>query len=45
MQIEQTEVIIPTPDGQMPAFLYTQAEGDTPSSPSASSASLRFFNH
>lgn len=31
MQIEQTEVFIPTPDGQMPAFLYTHAEGDTPS--------------
>ena len=28
MQIDQTEVMIPTPDGQMPAFLYTPAEGD-----------------
>ncbi len=27
MQIEQT-VMIPTPDGQMPAFLYTHAEGE-----------------
>lgn len=26
MQIEQTEVMIPTPDGRMPAFLYTPAE-------------------
>lgn len=26
MQIEQTEVIIPTPDGQMPAFLCTPTE-------------------
>lgn len=26
MQIEQTEVLIPTPDGQMPAFLYTPTE-------------------
>lgn len=26
MQIQQTEVIIPTPDGQMPAFLYTPTE-------------------
>lgn len=26
MQIEQTEVMIPTPDGQMPAFLCTPAE-------------------
>ncbi len=27
MQIEQTQVIIPTPSGQMPAFLFTPAEG------------------
>ncbi len=27
VQIEQT-VMIPTPDGQMPAFLYTHAEGE-----------------
>jgi len=27
-QIEQTEVMIPTPDGQMAAFLYTPAEPD-----------------
>lgn len=27
MQSEQTEVVIPTPDGQMPAFLYRSAEG------------------
>ncbi|MBD2355480.1 dienelactone hydrolase family protein [Tolypothrix sp. FACHB-123] len=27
MQIEQTEVIIPTPDGEMSAWLYTHAEG------------------
>lgn len=26
-QIEQTEVMIPTPDGQMPAFLFTHPEG------------------
>lgn len=28
IQIEQAEVMIPTPDGQMPAFLYTPAEPD-----------------
>lgn len=28
MQIEQTEVMIPTPDGQMPAFLYTPTGPD-----------------
>lgn len=28
MQIEQAEVMIPTPDGQMPAFLYTPTEPD-----------------
>nr|WP_199314274.1 dienelactone hydrolase family protein [Leptolyngbya sp. FACHB-671] len=28
MQIEQIEVTVPTPDGQMPAFLAKPAEGD-----------------
>lgn len=28
MQIEQAEVMIPTPDGRMPAFLYTPTEPD-----------------
>lgn len=28
MQIEQAEVIIPTPSGRMPAFLYTPASPD-----------------